>query len=177
MQRSLCICLIMLFVFVSASGANAQSAEELARIAEEKAKQSSDADLTWDEVYDKLDQACEMLKNRGLEKGLDRMQGDSPYIFRGTYVWVHDLDFIMLMHPIKPELNGKNIKNDRDSKGKLLFQEMNERVQVSPGNITFVDYHWPKPGVEDKNFPKRSVVQMCEVDGKKIVVGCGKYLK
>jgi len=177
MQRLLGFCLVMFFVFVSISGAYAQSTEELARIAEKKAKQSSDADLTWNDVYDKLDQACEMLENRGLEEGLVRMQGDSPYVFKGTYVWVHGLDFIMLMHPIKPELNGKNIKNNRDSKGKLLFQEMNERVLVSPGNVTFVDYHWPKPGVDNKNFPKRSVVQMCEVNGKKIVVGCGKYLK
>lgn len=168
---------MVVFVLFLTAGAFAQSAEELARIAEEKAARTSDADLSWDEIYAKLDQACGMLQKRGLEEGLDQLQGNSTYVFKGTYVWVHDLDFVMLMHPMKPGLVGEVIKNNRDSQGKLLFQVMNERVTVSPGNVAFVDYYWPKPGVEEGSFPKRSVVQLCDVQGKKVILGCGKYLE
>ncbi|MFP4168953.1 MAG: cache domain-containing protein [Desulfonatronovibrionaceae bacterium] len=166
----------LFFGLFFAPAAHCQSAEELAETAREKASRSSDADLSWDEIYDKLDQACAMLQEDGLEEGLKQMQGDSPFVFKGTYIWVHDLDFTMLMHPMDPELVGENIKDYRDDQGKLLFQDMNERVEVSPEGVAFVDYYWPKPGVEDKSFPKRSIVSLCEVEGKEVVLGCGKYL-
>lgn len=46
---------MVVFVLFLTAGAFAQSAEELARIAEEKAARTSDAELSWDDVYAKLD--------------------------------------------------------------------------------------------------------------------------
>lgn len=72
------------------------------------------------------------------------------------YFWIHDArDATMIMHPIKPDLNGKNLDQMKDKAGKQLFNEMNKVVKASGSG--FVDYLWPKPGSEE-GVPKVSFV-------------------
>jgi methyl-accepting chemotaxis protein len=62
-----------------------------------------------------------------------------------NYFWVNDLGPKMVMHPYKPELDGKELASNVDPKGKHLFVEM---VQVARRlGAGFVDYDWPKPGL------------------------------
>ncbi|WP_428503407.1 methyl-accepting chemotaxis protein [Roseateles sp.] len=72
------------------------------------------------------------------------------------YIWINDMGPRMVMHPIKPELNGKELSDTKDPKGKYLFVEMVQVVKAS-GN-GYVDYMWPKPGAADP-VAKRSYVQ------------------
>jgi methyl-accepting chemotaxis protein len=51
----------------------------------------------------------------------------------------------MVMHPIKPELDGKDLSNTADPNGKKLFVEMVKAVK-SGGGDGLVPYQWPKPG-------------------------------
>ena len=60
------------------------------------------------------------------------------------YFFITDLAPRMVMHPIKPELDGSDVSRNADPNGKLLFQEF-VRVVKSDG-AGFVDYLWPKPG-------------------------------
>mgnify|MGYP006276506593 CR=1 FL=1 len=175
-MRIVGIVISMMLVLSCLTAAGAEQAEKLAEIAAEKAARTSDKTPSWDLIFEKLDSACSMLNRSGLEEGFKKMQGDSPYVFKGTYLWVHDLNYIMRMHPMQPDLVGQNIKDFRDTQGKLLFQDMNERVQAVPGRMAFVDYYWPKPGVENRSFPKRSVIKICEVKGEELIIGCGIYL-
>ena len=71
------------------------------------------------------------------------------------YFWVNDLNNIMLMHPIKPELNQTDISGIQDPDGKYLFQEMIAVVKSDGEGI--VRYQWPKPGVDEPQ-PKISFV-------------------
>jgi len=88
------------------------------------------------------------------------------------YFWIHDVkDATMIMHPIKPELNGKNLDELKDKGGKRLFHEMNLVVKASGSG--FVDYLWPKPGSAE-GVPKISFVQGFEPWGW--VVGSGIYV-
>ena len=41
------------------------------------------------------------------------------------YFWINDLNDIMVMHPYKPELDGKKLDQMKDANGKLLFLEFN----------------------------------------------------
>ncbi|MBF0334178.1 MAG: cache domain-containing protein, partial [Alphaproteobacteria bacterium] len=66
----------------------------------------------------------------------------------GEYFFVIDGKATMLMHPIKPELEGKDLSGLKDQRGSLFFQEMVERLRSSEGGGT-VFYYWPKPGFED----------------------------
>ena len=88
------------------------------------------------------------------------------------YFWIHDArDATMIMHPIKPELNGKNLDQLKDKGGKQLFNEMNRVVKASGSG--FVDYLWPKPGSEE-GVPKISFVMGFQPWGW--VIGSGIYI-
>jgi len=60
---------------------------------------------------------------------------------KDEYFWVHGLDGKMLMHPIKPALDGKDILGIKDANGNNLFAEMNKIVnKQGAGRYT---YFWP----------------------------------
>jgi methyl-accepting chemotaxis protein len=63
------------------------------------------------------------------------------------YIWINDMQPAMVMHPIKPELDGKNLSENKDPTGKRLFVEFVNTVKADGGG--FVNYLWPKPGSEN----------------------------
>ena len=72
----------------------------------------------------------------------------------GDYFWINNLSQ-MIMHPIKPELNGKDVKGIKDPSGRPIFFEAAELVKQQGSG--FVGYRWPKPG-KDAPQPKLSFV-------------------
>lgn len=88
-----------------------------------------------------------------------------------NYFWINDLTPRMVMHPVKPELEGQDMADFRDPSGKALFREM---VQVArTDGEGFVAYQWPKPGF-DKPVPKISFVK--RVPGWDWLIGAGLYV-
>jgi len=87
------------------------------------------------------------------------------------YFWINDMHPRMVMHPIKPALNGKDLSDYKDPDGKYLFNEF-VKVCREKGE-GFVDYMWPKPGF-DKPVPKLSYVKLFKPWNW--VVGTGIYL-
>jgi len=86
------------------------------------------------------------------------------------YFWINDLGPKMVMHPYKPELDGKDLSDFKDPKGKHLFVEF-AKVGKEKGE-GYVDYLWPKPG-KDQPVPKISFVKLFKPWGW--VVGSGIY--
>ena len=64
------------------------------------------------------------------------------------YFWINDMKSVIVMHPIKPELDGTDQAGMQDPTGKHIFQEFVKAVKASPTGQDFVDYYWPKPGFE-----------------------------
>ncbi|WP_303787405.1 cache domain-containing protein, partial [Azovibrio restrictus] len=87
------------------------------------------------------------------------------------YFWINDMDVVMVMHPIRPELEGKSLAETKDPNGKFLFKEFVRTVRENRSG--FVDYYWPKAG-SDKPVPKVSYVQGFEPWGW--VIGTGIYV-
>jgi methyl-accepting chemotaxis protein len=87
------------------------------------------------------------------------------------YFWVNDMSPKMLMHPIKPELNGKDMSSLADPSGKKLFRAFVDEVHAHGAG--FVDYLWPKPGAEQP-VAKTSYVKGFEPWGW--IVGSGIYI-
>lgn len=87
------------------------------------------------------------------------------------YFWVNDLDAIMVMHPIKPALNGKNLYGLKDKAGKQFFKSFVDIVKAKgAGNESYL---WPKPGFEEP------VEKISYVEGFKPwgwVIGTGIYV-
>jgi methyl-accepting chemotaxis protein len=92
--------------------------------------------------------------------------------YQGTeYVWINDMTPVMVMHPIKPELDGKDLSAFKDPNGKLLFMAFVETAKGAGEG--FVDYLWPKPGF-DKPVPKISFVKEFKPWGW--ILGSGVYV-
>ncbi|MBJ6751510.1 methyl-accepting chemotaxis protein [Geomonas anaerohicana] len=92
--------------------------------------------------------------------------------YQGTnYLWINDLSPRMVIHPLKPELNGKDLGQFKDPAGKLLFVEM-VRACNDQGS-GFVSYQWPKSAAGAPQ-PKLSYVELFRPWGW--VVGTGIYL-
>ncbi|SFD53346.1 methyl-accepting chemotaxis protein [Paracidovorax konjaci] len=63
------------------------------------------------------------------------------------YFWINDMQPVMVMHPIRPELEGKNLSENKDPTGLRLFVAFVDAVKRQGAD--FVLYMWPKPGSTD----------------------------
>lgn len=123
---------------------------------------------------EKVKAAAELVKQEG-EAAFDKLRDpNGPFRFAdgAGYIWVHNLEGIMVMHPIKPSLEGKELLDLADTNGSYLFMNMND--MVIDNGAGWVPYVWPKPG-EEGSSPKVSYVVLVEKDGKELVVGSGMY--
>jgi methyl-accepting chemotaxis protein len=87
------------------------------------------------------------------------------------YILIIDMEPRMIMHPVRPELDGKNLADFKDGKGKLFFAEM-AKVGREQGE-GFVEYVWPK-SEGAKPSPKISFVKLYKPWGW--VIGSGVYV-
>jgi methyl-accepting chemotaxis protein len=87
------------------------------------------------------------------------------------YFWVNDKSPKMIMHPIKPSLNGKDLSSVKDKKGKYLFKEMAD-IASSKGS-GFVKYYWHKNDAKGVQ-PKLSYVEEFKPWGW--IIGTGTYI-
>lgn len=87
------------------------------------------------------------------------------------YFWINDMEPRMVMHPIKTDLDGKDLSNEKDPNGKRLFIEMVETCKLKGEG--FVEYLWPKPGFT-KPVPKISFVKLHPE--WKWIIGSGIYI-
>ncbi|HYS43946.1 MAG TPA: methyl-accepting chemotaxis protein, partial [Geobacteraceae bacterium] len=87
------------------------------------------------------------------------------------YFWINDLEPLMIMHPMKPELEGQRLDEIKDPHGKQIFVEFT-KVAKEQGK-GFVDYMWPKPG-STVPVPKVSHVKLVKEWGW--VIGSGIYV-
>jgi len=89
------------------------------------------------------------------------------------YFWVTDMHPKMIMHPYKPEMNGKDLTDFRDVNGKQLFCEF---VNIAKRkNAGYVRYMWQKLDNENRIVPKLSYVKLFEPWGW--IIGTGIYLE
>jgi methyl-accepting chemotaxis protein len=87
------------------------------------------------------------------------------------YLWINDMGPRMVMHPIKPELDGKDLSGMTDPNGLHLFVAFVDTVRQSGAGM--VHYFWPRAG-ESKPVEKMSFVQGFQPWGW--VIGTGVYI-
>ena len=87
------------------------------------------------------------------------------------YFWINDMQPRMIMHPTKPEFDGKDLSDFADPNGTKLFVEDVEIARRQGKG--FLEYEWPKPGFDDPQ-PKISFVTAFEPWGW--VIGTGVYV-
>lgn len=97
----------------------------------------------------------------------------SPFMAKDAYIIVIDMNGIELVNPAFPNLEGRNILDVKDTRGKLLVREMLNVVQTKGSG--WVDYMWPKPG-KSVSTQKSTYVSKAKIGDKWVLVGCGVYL-
>ncbi len=126
------------------------------------------------------DRALAKMKSDGLSREEAQklaMAGVKEIRYAGGsgYVWINDMDSRMVMHPIKPALDGTLLNapafNCALGKGANLFDAMVEVCRESGEG--YVDYLWPKPGF-DEDQPKLSYVR--RVPEWNWILGTGIYV-
>jgi hypothetical protein len=169
-MRRLCLVLAASLPFTLAAAD--VSAEDLAKESEAQCAATAAQKPTPQQIMQKVDEACVLLAKDGIA-AFPKFKGkDSAFIFGGTYIWVHDLaDCKMLMHPVKPKMEGKEYVGLKDKNGKAFFVEMSHVASNGGG---WVDYWWPKPGEKEPSL-KVSYVKPVKVGDRTLVAGCGVY--
>ena len=89
----------------------------------------TDGKLSREEAQDLAKQSISKLRYSGVE-----------------YFWINDMGPKVVMHPIKPELDGKDVSDLKDPNGFALFKGFVDVVRRDGSG--FVPYQWPKPGFE-----------------------------
>lgn len=89
------------------------------------------------------------------------------------YFWITDLAPRMIVHPYRPDLNGKNLSDFKDSHGKRLFVEFAEIGRRDGAGYS--DYMWQWKDDEARVVPKLSHVRLFEPWGW--VSGTGIYIE
>jgi methyl-accepting chemotaxis protein len=97
------------------------------------------------EAYYKQEQAGTLSQADAQARAIEAI---SAMRYQGNgYFWINDMHPKMVMHPIKPAMNGTDLTANKDPNGKHLFVEFANTVKAHGKG--FVDYYWPKPGAEE----------------------------
>ena len=88
------------------------------------------------------------------------------------YFWINDMQPKMIMHPMQPSLDGKDLSGYKDPNGVYLFNEM-VRICKQSDSGGLVKYAWAKPN-QTKPQPKFSYVKRFK--GWDWIIGTGAYV-
>jgi methyl-accepting chemotaxis protein len=87
------------------------------------------------------------------------------------YFWVNDMNARMIMHPMKPELNGTDVSGMKDPDGLAIFPRFVQVVRTQGAG--YVSYQWPKPG---SSSPQPKVSYVAGFPQWDWVLGSGIYV-
>ncbi len=97
------------------------------------------------DAYQKQEQAGTLSQKDAQARAIEAIQA-MRYQGNG-YFFITDMKSMMIMHPIKPALNGTDQTENKDPTGKHIFVEFANLVKANGKG--FMDYYWPKPGAEE----------------------------
>ncbi|MDE2442061.1 MAG: methyl-accepting chemotaxis protein [Betaproteobacteria bacterium] len=147
------------------------SRSELLNDRKEKVRNLTEVALSTIAHYEALEKAGTLTREQAQHEASETIR--NMRYDKTEYFWIQTLDAMMIMHPIKAELQGKKLDQLKDKNGKLFFNEMNQVVRTQGSG--FVDYLWPKPGSgSDDGVPKLSYVAGFQSWGW--VIGTGIYI-
>ncbi|MFP5520569.1 MAG: cache domain-containing protein [Bdellovibrionia bacterium] len=126
-------------------------------------------------VQERVDWACTQLAEQGKTAILKINSMRFECCGEPNYVWVNDYTPKMIVHPMRPVLNGVDLSDETDPKGVHLFKEFVAAAQKSPQG-SWVQYQWTKFG-EKNPTTKKSWIRACKAKDveQTWVVGSGTW--
>ena len=122
--------------------------------------------------YHEDEQQGKLSREEAQQRALKRIK-DMRYGPEGKdYFWINDFGPKMLMHPFRPDLNGKELSDFKDPQGKALFVEFARTCRDKGSG--FVAYLWQWKDDKSRIVPKLSYVQAFGPWGW--IIGTGVYI-
>lgn len=89
------------------------------------------------------------------------------------YIFIVDLQHVMVMHGNNSKLEGMNFTGKKDKKGNLFVEEYVKAAKADEKGA-WVEYYWPKEAGGDPH-KKSTFVHLATHKGKTVVIGCGVF--
>jgi signal transduction histidine kinase len=123
-------------------------------------------------IEDLVRRAADLVADQGKAAFSQLRDKTGPFVFMDTYVFVDSPDGVELVNGAQPSLEGKNLLDMKDVKGKAVAREY--IAAAMKNGSAWVEYFWYKPG---GNAParKRAHVRMAKSGQVTYVVGSGVY--
>ena len=118
---------------------------------------------------------AEILKDLKTEKGRIALIRSfiSPIRFypdNSGYFYAYNFDCVNIAHATQKDLQGKNLYNHKDVKGKYVIRELSTAAKKGGG---FVEYNWLKTGAKGE---QKKIGYVEPIPGTNYFIGTGVYL-
>jgi signal transduction histidine kinase len=115
-----------------------------------------------------LDMKADSTKIKYIRRAIDPI---SFYSDSSGYFYVYDFNCVNIAHARQKDLQGKNLYNYTDTRGKYVIRELAAQAQKGGG---YVEYYWIKPG-DTGEKSKLGYVEL--IPHTEYFIGSGVYLE
>lgn len=123
-------------------------------------------------IEELVNRAANLVASQGAGAFTQLRSKTGPFVFMNVYVFVQDTKGTELVNAAQPSLEGQNLLNMRDLKGKPVIKE--QRDAVLKKGSTWLSFYWYRPG---DNTPalKHTYARKVQYRGTSFIVGSGFY--
>ncbi len=124
-------------------------------------------------IEDLVNRAAALVAAQGKEAFPQLRDKTGPFVFMDTYVFVQSPNGTELVNPAQPSLEGKNLIDLKDLKGRPVIRE---QIAATEDGSAWLDIYWYKPGT---NIPARKLTYVRKVQSGQAtyIVGSGLYME
>jgi len=123
-------------------------------------------------IEDLVNRAAALVRQRGPAAFGELRDKTGPFVFMDTYVFVDTPDGTEMVNAGQPSLEGKNVMDLRDVKGKAVAREF--IAAAMKDGSAWVEYYWYRPG-QNTQALKRAFVRKVQSGSDTYIVGSGYY--
>jgi signal transduction histidine kinase len=123
-------------------------------------------------IEDVVNRAAALVEKQGASSFAQLRDKTGPFYFLDTYVFVDDEHGVELVNPAYPSLEGNNMMEERDLKGKRMVRDYLDAARRH--GHAWVDYYWYRPG-NNAQAVKHTYVREVRFGQQRYVVGAGYF--
>ncbi|MDD4975744.1 MAG: cache domain-containing protein [Bacteriovorax sp.] len=125
-------------------------------------------------IEDVVNRASLLVKEKGKAAFAELRDKLGPFYFMDTYIFVDSPHGVELVNSGAPYLEGKNIADLKDAKGKTLARDYIKAAMENEKK--WVEYYWYKPGSNEPTL-KKAYVRKVQSGNDIYIVGSGFYVE
>jgi len=123
------------------------------------------------ELIDSVEYGVQLIESKG-QAAFDEL---SKFRFDNGagYLYITDIDAVVIMHPVAPELLNKDCTGIRGAKGKYFGAEMKSKAQSA--GMGWTTYWWPNRAKNGAPDLKCSYFKAANMDGQQVIIYAASF--